>query len=130
MVKNPQLSYCIERWYWIAHKKHDPNRNDIERVKIIEETSENNISIYKYENEQELTNLIPEDQVFETKQEAQAYFDKQKTKKTNDLKSKINSISDIIKYAIYDAQSSKDLSKHEIEIILLDRAKELGLIKE
>ena len=130
MVKNPQLSYCIEKWYWIVHEKHSLDRADIERVKILEKISKDGASLYKYENEYESTDLVSKDQIFETKREAQAYFDKQKTKKTNDLKNKINSISDIIKYAIYDAQSSKDLSKREIEIILLDRAKELDLIKE
>lgn len=130
MVKNPQLSYCVEKWYWIVHKKHTLDRADIERVKILEKISKDGTSLYKYENEYELTDFVSKDQIFETKREAQTYFNEQKTKKTNDLKSKINNISDIIKYAIYDAQSSKDLSKQEIETILLDKAKELSLIKE
>jgi len=130
MVENPKLSYCVEEWYYIAHHKHIPNRADIECVKIIKKIPEGNAFIYEYETEYESTGLVSQDQIFKTKKEAQAYFDEQKTKKTNDLKSKINNISDIIEYAIYDTQSSKDFSKYEIEAILLDRAKELGLIKE
>jgi len=143
MIKNLKINTKTnDIWYWRAKEFRLKNTSDVELIKLtdkgIQDTKKGEITIYSFVNKRNQCGVVLKEEIFETREEAQNFFNNNFRAKIDAIKSKIHDIKDIIHYSLFqtelgllaDPSSKKDLGlyfEEEIKQAMLERAKELNL---
>lgn len=130
MIDNPTINIQkSDIWYWYSSFMYLKNTPSVYLVKLIDiyfDTDTNSLS-YFYEDEHGRQGMCIEQELFNSKKEAENYFQQKFKERMKKAKSKILTNEDLLKYAIR-KDFNMMLSSDEIEIIIFEKAKELNII--